>query len=668
MTFRSVLIGLFISVLIAGSNFYFDEVVRVGNLISSMMPPAVFGTLLLFVFLINPLMNRVRPGSFFSKGELATITALTLVTCSVPHWGVIGSWPTGVMLPHQYSRTIPAWKEADIIKKVPERMLVDISENPDEVLNGFWTGMAEGDTYISFFDVPWSAWFDTIGFWMPIVISCSMALIALGLLIHRQWAHHEHLPYPIMTFAQSILPEQGKVWPSLFHKKAFWVTTAIVLAIFLNNYLKTWWPHVLVELPLNLDFRPLREFFPNLAKYSTGSLFYPKVYFTVIGLAFFFTTEISFSMWIGPLAIGSIFGYLSTMGVPLYSEFGLHSNTTIFMYLGGYTGIFLTAVYTGRHYYKKALLASLGAGKVDPEEKDAIFYMRVFLLAITCFVVQLLMAGLDWFLALPYTLLVVVIFVTVSRVVAETGAFFIGTWLMPGALLMGLLGPQTIGVEAAIIMGMCSMALCAGPGWGVMPFAVQGLKLADSAGVDLKKLGRWMMLTFVLALAVALPVMIYWFYNEGGSTLAGPYRPYTAKLPFEMALAIDQRLNEQGISQLGGSMERIMAINPDWTYATFFGIALFIALLLAVARLRFPWWPLHPIVIFFINSHQVQLMCLSFFIGWCIKVAVTKYGGAKLYQMCKPVMLGLIAGELLGELFPLFITMAYQMITGETRV
>jgi hypothetical protein len=48
-----------------------------------------------------------------------------------------------------------------------------------------------------------------------------------------------------------------------------------------------------------------------------------------------------------------------------------------------------------------------------------------------------------------------------------------------------------------------------------------------------------------------------------------------------------------------------------------------------------------------------------------IKVAVMKYGGANIYQRLKPLMFGLIAGEMMGGMIPMVVSLVYYLATGD---
>ena len=54
----------------------------------------------------------------------------------------------------------------------------------------------------------------------------------------------------------------------------------------------------------------------------------------------------------------------------------------------------------------------------------------------------------------------------------------------------------------------------------------------------------------------------------------------------------------------------------------------------------------------------------SLLLGWVIKTGVTKFGGGKKYHELKPMMVGIIAGDLLGGLLFMIIGASYHAMTG----
>jgi len=114
--------------------------------------------------------------------------------------------------------------------------------------------------------------------------------------------------------------------------------------------------------------------------------------------------------------------------------------------------------------------------------------------------------------------------------------------------------------------------------------------------------------------------------------------------------------------------ERFAQLSPNGPCIAAFAIALAIALGIGFARLRFAWWPLHPVVFVFLGGHQAKIMGGSFLIGWGIKTVVNTYGGARLYQRLKPLMVGLIAGEMTARLVPTVVGSIIYIVTGRSPV
>ena len=56
---------------------------------------------------------------------------------------------------------------------------------------------------------------------------------------------------------------------------------------------------------------------------------------------------------------------------------------------------------------------------------------------------------------------------------------------------------------------------------------------------------------------------------------------------------------------------------------------------------------------------------LAFLLGALVKWLVLKYGGNRTYKRIKPLMIGLIAGEVLGALLPSLVGAIYYFLTGE---
>ena len=54
----------------------------------------------------------------------------------------------------------------------------------------------------------------------------------------------------------------------------------------------------------------------------------------------------------------------------------------------------------------------------------------------------------------------------------------------------------------------------------------------------------------------------------------------------------------------------------------------------------------------------------SFLLGWLIKKAVSKYGGQRLYAALQPLLVGVIAGDIVGGLIFMVVGAIYYAHTG----
>jgi hypothetical protein len=110
MTKRSIFIGLVCAVLLAVITYFNDMVMRGTFLVGNYLPVAVFGSLILFLLMVNPLLRKISKRLPLSGRELAMVIAMVLFTCYLPGRGLLHFFSTAIMLPHHHLRTKPSWQ------------------------------------------------------------------------------------------------------------------------------------------------------------------------------------------------------------------------------------------------------------------------------------------------------------------------------------------------------------------------------------------------------------------------------------------------------------------------------------------------------------------------------------------------------------------------------
>ncbi|RKY62756.1 MAG: hypothetical protein DRQ02_13445, partial [Candidatus Latescibacterota bacterium] len=75
------------------------------------------------------------------------------------------------------------------------------------------------------------------------------------------------------------------------------------------------------------------------------------------------------------------------------------------------------------------------------------------------------------------------------------------------------------------------------------------------------------------------------------------------------------------------------------------GIGFMVVLLNTVMRLRFLWWPLHPLGYPVAGYYHFEKLWFPFFISWLAKRTILRYGGIKAYRRAFPLFMGFVLGE-----------------------
>lgn len=557
-------------------------------------------------------------------------------------------------------------RQPSATEKLPGQMLADPRANQSDALFGFIQGMGIGTKHMPSYKLPWYAWIRTLKFWVPVILTFWFALIALSVVVHRQWSDHEQLPYPIATFADSLLPEEGAARGTVFRNQLFWLGAVVVFVIHMNNYTCEWLPGW-IRIPTGFRFNQLKDMFPTLAKGGAWWFFYPQFFFTVIAFAYFLSTDVSLSLGVGPILYCYLIGMLAGYGVQLGRAGALSLDPPSYLAAGAYLGILLAILYTGRQYYKSVFARALLLPCRDAPESQSIWAARLFILSLGTFVACLVVAGLAWPVALFYAIGLVMIFLVMSRIIAETGLFFIQPYFSPCILLVGIVGAKAIGPDMLLILFMLTAVLKIDPRESIMPFMVNSMKLLDRRRVSLGKTGALCVVAVMLGLAIALFATLYFQYDRGATRGGWSWR-IVPQAAFKTGQEVEKELASQDALAESRSLQglaRLGAISPNRDSLIALGLGLGLTLAFTAGRLHFPKWPLHPVLFLVWMTYPATRFAWCFLVGWLIKVLVMKYGGSGVYQKLKPLMIGLIAGDMLGGIVPSIVGLVYYLVTGK---
>jgi hypothetical protein len=549
-------------------------------------------------------------------------------------------------------------------------VLVDSRGREDDVLRPLLEGSPR-DAQLSLREIPWDVWGPPARLWSLVILALGTATVCLSLIVHTQWSKNELLTYPVARFlGETLQRDSTRRFPDILYNKIFWLGFLFVAVYHTYNGLATWFPAI-PGFSGRINLGPLTVLFPNARQVvNMHGLFNPLIFFSVIAFAFFLDSRISLSLGVTNL-IWVMFGaFLLANGMQLVGG-PTGPGSGVLISFGAYLGIAVMIVYTGRRYYRDAALASFGLGAKQEIPAHVAWAGRGMLLATLVAVYGLYAAGMNVFWASLLTLVLLLMFLVMGRMVAETGLFFMKPLWVPASVITALFGFEMIGPTQFVLMALATALLAGDPRETLMPFILNGLKLGESATGDEPRgqgrLGVALLLMVFVSFFVAGAVTLHTQYNRGLSSAdrfatqgvpAGPFRNLDRNVS---ELAARGTLSQVVAETTAGTPFRISpgsGVVP-WVLGGFVVVLLF-----AFARLRFTRWPFHPVIFLVWGSFPIIRFGASFFIGWMIKEAVVKTTGAKGFRTVKPMMVGVIAAEVVAAIVWGTVSLIYYRNTG----
>ncbi|HEY3236367.1 MAG TPA: DUF6785 family protein [Polyangiaceae bacterium] len=530
------------------------------------------------------------------------------------------------------------------------------------------TGRSRGH-YLGLGSLPWQAWWPTLRIWCVAAFLLGACSLCLALVVHPQWSRRELLAYPVVRFLEeSSELKPGKYLPEVARDNFFWLGFGLLVFWHLLGGLHAWFPPV-PEIPRRFDFGGLYPLFPNMTRVDGWwGWLYPSIYLSVIAFAFFMPTSISFSLGMSQVLFFVLGSALIANGIHLEHD-DLGTKSSDLLQFGSYFGFLLIIAYTGRRYYANLLWSAVGRPRAPDTPAYAMWACRLLVLCAGLVVVTLRLAGLGWLWSLLLVLLALLIFLIITRIVAETGAFWIQTAFVPAGVLIGLLGFDAIGPTPFILLGLASTVLVLDTREIVMPFLTNGIRMTDRE--DIASPGRiapWILAMLTISFVVAGAVTLYLQHNRGlaGDKWAFESLPRFSFDPFARFLSEASAQGTLSRTTFETGIERLRHIHPSAGALPWTMLGVTLVLVASAARLRLPWWPLHPVAFLVWNTYAIVMFGPSFLLGWAIKAGVVRTTGARGYHAVKPFMVGVIAGELLSGLLWMMIGAAYYFSTGKS--
>ncbi len=624
-TLRAVLTAFLLLVLLVPAAFYVDLAWNKSSFFAGI--PAVAPVVVLFVLaavMSLPLFRRRG----FTRNELLVIYSILLVGGPVASHSIMG-WMLVKSIAYYYmARAHVIWQTA-FLDQVPTWFA------PTDMIaaEGFFEGRAQ---------VPWSLWWTPLGAWAFFTICLFIASLSVIALLQRQWVTSERLSFPLaqvpLELVREPTPRQGGVAGRLPGQWVFWIGVIASFAINFVNGLSHRVPSV-PAIPLGPVAIVQWQRVGPLAGLGEFTLYLPP---WMIAIAYLIPKELSFSAWFFWLVdVALTVAAIAAGAEPQRPEEWFDSTFPAPRYQGGgaVLALGIWVLWIGRrHLVRAARIALLGRPQSADAGEPLSYRAAVVGLAVS-------FAGLVYFcwaagcrplVGLVLMALLVGYYMMWARLRAETGLGFLP---FPLEIQNAVVVPFGTAIfRTRELIAMISTRWSFFPGFGysyevVTGNALETFKIADAARIDARRLVRALVVGFILALGVAIFFFLQGIYQHGF---------------FGLKSGTSGWLGHQSIND--GNRIVGPVTNPSKT--DFNGLAAIlagagVAVFLGVMRLRFWWWPFHPIGYMAAMCWGLHWYYMPFFIGWAAKALVIRYGGLRLYRHTVPLAIGLIVGDLL---------------------
>jgi len=577
-----------------------------------------------------------------TRRELLTVYCVVLVATPLFSISVL-FWALSQPISYYYlGQAYPQWQPV-FLDLIPTWF----SPSSSAAVEGYFLGRAT---------VPWSEWAVPLAAWSSFICAVFLANLCLISLVQRQWITHERLTFPLAQIPlETVRSDDEQKAGRLRARRTFWLgLSAAFLVAFLSGLSQR--IPALPALPLLVRLMSPQVVGPVAAFGQVDIAFYPWL----LAIAYLIPKDVSFSVWflwlirlaLTALAIARGAEPESSEGWWRYDFPAPYNQVTgaVFVLAGW-------ALWASRRHLAHALRIAFGRGldfahprptpsavegreRDDAESQEPLPYRWALIGLAVSFgwlVWFFRLAGCRWAFALAFPTVIVGAYLSYARVQAE-GALDPAFWWFSDILIMPVGGRRFLPREwiSLYTAGWVSAPM---PSFVLSACSINALtafKVADAAGINVRRLTHLLLAGFLAALLVGIFVTLTVTYRIGFLGMRGGT---DNNIVAEVILAYGHGIY--------GGIEGLYDADPSPVGVFYVGVGAVVCAALAALRLRFLWWPFHPVGYVLSNSLPIAYGLFPFLIAWVVKVLVTRYGGLRLYRATVPVAIGLIMGDML---------------------
>ena len=607
ITFRSLLIGTLLCIWNAYWLAYAAELIRPQFLLNfvSLFFNAVFS--LFFLIVVNLPLKRFAARSALTAQEML-VAYIMVVMVSTFGGHTMMTFLVGTLAhPFRFATAENKWSEI-FWHYIPDWFVPKL-----EVLDAYFTG--DSTLYLP---KHLGGWLVPVLTWTGFIALLWFVMICFNAMIRAKWTEQEKLAYPIVQLPVQMVAGQQRFYKSGLMWIGFSIAGLLEILAGLN--------YLFPQIPaVHLNHYSISHWFSEKPWNAVGWISL-SAYPFIIGLTFFVPLDISMSAWF-------FFLFGKTERIIRTGMMGVGE-----LYMAERAGgAWLAVGALGIWGTRKHLLAvwrkfADNSAEIDDSQepmryRTAVSGLILGLLGLTIFSLQ---AGMSVWGIVGFFVIFLVMAVGVTRVRAEFGPPSHEILALdPARLLSVTFGPRLVGTNNLTIISFyywLNRLNVSHP----MPNQLEAFKIAERTHINSHHLIWVMMLATIIGAIASFWAFLHLMYKYGALSVHG----YIIGIGQEVfSRRLERWINNPTSIDLAGTQS--MGIG-----------AIFTSTLYAL-RLRFMWWPFHPIgyVMTAATWGGLADFWFSVFLGWLVKFSLLKFFGLKAYQQAVPFFLGLVMGD-----------------------
>ncbi len=620
-SWRAILTGSIIILLIA----YLCPIIEQYEWDIDYTLPAPSVSVMFFFFIVvmlNTILYKSARRYALDPNELMLIYSMVMVGAPICSFGLVQFLIPNMVGPIRFATEENMWQE-DFLHFLPNWF----GPRDKSTIEGFYSGGISS--------IPWKAWLKPLLIWYAFALVLCFVLFCISAIIRKQWVERERLTFRILEtpLAMAGEPERNMILNRLFRNKLTWIGFTIPILVQLSVGLHQ---HIPSFPSLKIMHIKLEQYFTE-KPWNAIDYLHISVMYSIIGIAYMVTTEVSFSLWFFYLfrKFGDVFA--SAMGWRGGKAGGI---LAIFpdvddQAVGAFFSLFIISLWMMRRHIWSVIQYSFKKDSFTHNEQEAMRYSIAFwgFISGSAFLVfWTWLAGLSPIWSILFFVILFIFQMVLSRIRAESGIAWLFLPKTPNNVISTLAGTNRIGIQNLTILSSLKFLTFEQNGY-IMPFQLEALKVTDAYKVKGSHLTSAIFWGIIVYIVVSTWSSLNVYYKYGADNCES-WRVSSGVWAFE---ELESWINNPVLP----SLPSIFYMSLGASFYAF----------LAFMRLRFLWWQFHPIGYAVANTFTMQYLWSSFFFGWLVKVIALRTGGIKSYRNLVPFFLGLIMGETVGNGF-----------------